>query len=192
MPALSQITLDNECHSQQPKRIPRAPNAFFLYRSDFLKRGLIPPEVEKRQQNLSRIAGQCWKMLPDTEKAIWYGKAATLRTEYYFRHSSSNTGPSRNYKNRPSAKDKKRGGASNPQRSLGCFGSSQIQPPCHENVFSAAFSSSPSQISLVSPPPASESSLSTTISHSPFPLKSPPIQNPGDVCTFFPLLHAIN
>ncbi|KAJ7283712.1 hypothetical protein C8J57DRAFT_742854 [Mycena rebaudengoi] len=58
------------------KHIPRPPNAFILYRSDFLKRGIIPADVERRQQNLSRVAGQCWNMLPAEEKMEWQAKAA--------------------------------------------------------------------------------------------------------------------
>ncbi|KAF9006437.1 hypothetical protein BDQ17DRAFT_1423326 [Cyathus striatus] len=42
--------------------VPRPPNAFMLFRSDFLKRGVIPPDVECRQQNLSRIAGEVWNL----------------------------------------------------------------------------------------------------------------------------------
>ncbi|KIJ20197.1 hypothetical protein PAXINDRAFT_30374, partial [Paxillus involutus ATCC 200175] len=65
---------------------PRPPNAFMLYRSDFLKRRTIPPEVEKRQQNLSCIAGQCWNMLPDDEKAVWHDKAAAVQAAHYAKY----------------------------------------------------------------------------------------------------------
>ncbi|KAI6105639.1 high mobility group box domain-containing protein, partial [Pisolithus sp. B1] len=56
----------------------RPPNAFLLYRSDFLKRRTIPREVEKRQQNLSRIIGECWNTLSAEEKAVWREKAAAV------------------------------------------------------------------------------------------------------------------
>ncbi|KDQ64283.1 hypothetical protein JAAARDRAFT_117714, partial [Jaapia argillacea MUCL 33604] len=56
-------------------RIPRPPNAFMLFRSDFLARKVIPQHVERRQQNLSRIAGECWHLLSETEKAKWHAKA---------------------------------------------------------------------------------------------------------------------
>ncbi|KAG5639003.1 hypothetical protein H0H81_007911 [Sphagnurus paluster] len=62
--------------------IPRPPNAFMLYRSDFLKRGVIPAHVERRQQNLSRIAGQCWNLLPPEEKAQWQERAAQVLIEH--------------------------------------------------------------------------------------------------------------
>ncbi|KAJ6614303.1 hypothetical protein B0H10DRAFT_164510 [Mycena sp. CBHHK59/15] len=62
--------------TSKSKHVPRPPNAFILYRSDFLKRGIIPPHVERRQQNLSRVAGQCWNLLSDEEKQVWQVKAA--------------------------------------------------------------------------------------------------------------------
>ncbi|KIJ69992.1 hypothetical protein HYDPIDRAFT_51118, partial [Hydnomerulius pinastri MD-312] len=64
----------------------RPPNAFMLYRSDFLKRRTVPREVEKRQQNLSRIAGQCWNMLPEREKAIWHDKAAAVQAAHHAKY----------------------------------------------------------------------------------------------------------
>ncbi|KAG6918950.1 hypothetical protein DXG01_010605 [Tephrocybe rancida] len=66
--------------------IPRPPNAFMLYRSDFLKRGIIPSHVERRQQNLSRIAGQCWNLLPQEEKAQWQKRAAQVLLEHQKRN----------------------------------------------------------------------------------------------------------
>ncbi|KAJ3764134.1 high mobility group box domain-containing protein, partial [Lentinula raphanica] len=54
----------------------RPPNAFMLFRSDFLKRDVIPSFVEKRQQTLSRVAGEVWNLMPADEKKGWYDKAA--------------------------------------------------------------------------------------------------------------------
>ncbi|KAJ4466536.1 high mobility group box domain-containing protein, partial [Lentinula aciculospora] len=54
----------------------RPPNAFMLFRSDFLKRDVIPPSVEKRQQTLSRIAGEVWNLMPAQEKKEWHEKSA--------------------------------------------------------------------------------------------------------------------
>ena len=47
-----------------------------LYRSDWLKQNHIPSSVEKRQQALSCVAGECWNMLPPEEKQKWQAKAA--------------------------------------------------------------------------------------------------------------------
>lgn len=184
MPATSKITFTNECHSfvsgqhtegrVAPKRIPRPPNAFMLYRSDFLKRGAVPPEVEKRQQNLSRIAGQCWNMLPETEKAIWYGKAGVVRAERRARYPSHKTGPFHKDTNRLSAKDERIGSATNSGRSFGRSGTRRMQMTYCEGMFAALHDSkitSPtSQASLLSPTPASMSPSSTTASLSPLSL----------------------
>lgn len=184
MPPTSKITFTNECHSfvsgqhtenrDAPKRIPRPPNAFMLYRSDFLKRRVVPPEVEKRQQNLSRIAGQCWNMLPDTEKAIWYGKAAVVRAEHRARYPSHKTGPFHKDTNRLSVKDKRRGSATNSRRSFGRSGTRRTKTPYCESMFAALhdpiFSSPASQANLLSPTPASVSPSSTTASLSPLSL----------------------
>jgi len=64
------------------RRTPRPANAFILFRSDFLKRGVIPNDVERRQQNLSRIAGQVWNLLEPTEKAKWHAQAVYLLEEH--------------------------------------------------------------------------------------------------------------
>jgi hypothetical protein len=66
--------------------IPRPPNAFMLFRSDFLKRGIIPTHVERRQQNLSRIAGQCWNLLSSEEKEKWQEEAAKVLIEHQKRN----------------------------------------------------------------------------------------------------------
>lgn len=66
----------------QPEHIPRPPNAFMLYRSDFLKRRVIPSHVERRQQNLSRIAGECWNLLSTEEKGRWQDEAARVLAEH--------------------------------------------------------------------------------------------------------------
>ncbi|KAJ7667962.1 hypothetical protein DFH06DRAFT_234599 [Mycena polygramma] len=62
--------------SSKSRRIPRPPNAFILYRSALLKNGQIPDSVERRQQTLSRVAGECWNLLSAAEKREWQDLAA--------------------------------------------------------------------------------------------------------------------
>lgn len=73
-------------NSLQEKHIPRPPNAFMLYRSDLFHKRVVPLEIEKRQQNISRIAGQCWRMLSEEEKAVWYAKAAAARADHHAKY----------------------------------------------------------------------------------------------------------
>lgn len=183
MPAIPHITSTNERHSfvpgqyaekrDAPKRIPRPPNAFILYRSDFLKRQVVPPEVEKRQQNLSRIAGQCWNMLPETEKAIWFSKAEVIRADHRAKYHSHKTGPFHKDASRLSAKDKRRRSVTNSERSLGRSKTRRTRTPYCEGMFAALrnskISSSEPQASLIFPTP-SESPLSTIASLSPISL----------------------
>ena len=37
--------------------IPRPPNAFMLFRSDFVKKGKVPSHIESNHGSLSKIAG---------------------------------------------------------------------------------------------------------------------------------------
>lgn len=66
--------------------IRRPPNAFLLYRSDFLKRDLIPKHEERQQQNLSRIIGKCWRRLPADEKAEWHARARVGEAEHAIKY----------------------------------------------------------------------------------------------------------
>ena len=55
--------------------IPRPPNAFMIFRSNFLKRDAADC-LDRRQQNLSRLAGTAWNSLTSEEKAKWHEEAA--------------------------------------------------------------------------------------------------------------------
>ncbi|KAF9482452.1 hypothetical protein BDN70DRAFT_991091 [Pholiota conissans] len=72
--------------SPTAEHIPRPPNAFLLFRSDFLKKGTIPREYESRQQNLSRIAGEIWRLMDSTEKQHWHAEAKAKAKEHFLRH----------------------------------------------------------------------------------------------------------
>ncbi|KAH7908500.1 hypothetical protein BJ138DRAFT_1115796 [Hygrophoropsis aurantiaca] len=88
------------------KHIPRPPNAFMLYRSDFLKKGIIPLHVERRQQNLSRVVGECWNLLSEDSRREWHVKAAEARAAHYKKYPGYKFKPARGKSSR--AKDKAR------------------------------------------------------------------------------------
>jgi len=80
--------------------IPRPPNAFMLYRSDFLKKGVIPAEVESKQYNISRIVGECWKRLTSDERKPWTDLAKEKEEEHArmypgYQYKPSKRGPVR-------------------------------------------------------------------------------------------------
>ncbi|KAG2135891.1 uncharacterized protein EDB93DRAFT_1254141 [Suillus bovinus] len=88
-------------HSSSKEHIPRPPNAFMLYRSHMLKtRGNADPE--KRQQNLSRIAGQLWRAMSKEDRAVWHTKAAEVQAAHYAKYPGYKFKP-----NRKSAKSAK-------------------------------------------------------------------------------------
>ncbi|KAG1907265.1 uncharacterized protein F5891DRAFT_364406 [Suillus fuscotomentosus] len=88
-------------HSSSKEHIPRPPNAFMLYRSHMLKsRGNADPE--KRQQNLSRIAGQLWRAMSKEDRAVWHKKAAEVQAAHCAKYPGYKFKP-----NRKSAKSAK-------------------------------------------------------------------------------------
>ncbi|CDO71376.1 hypothetical protein BN946_scf184908.g134 [Trametes cinnabarina] len=86
-------------------RVPRPPNAFMLYRSHLLKTGQIPPVVEHRQQNISRVAGEAWNMLPDAEKNKWHAKAKEVLTAHMAKHPDYKFSPERKSTRRKTTQD---------------------------------------------------------------------------------------
>ncbi|KIM46244.1 hypothetical protein M413DRAFT_24002 [Hebeloma cylindrosporum] len=88
-------------HPPSRPRIPRPPNAFMLFRSDFLKRGVIPDHIERRQQTLSRVAGQVWNLMPKEEQQTWFDRAAQVLNE----HRQKNP----DYKFTPAPRNSRRG-----------------------------------------------------------------------------------
>lgn len=66
----------------QQSHIPRPANAFIIFRSELIrevKRKLIP---DTRQQHMSRLAGQCWNLMSEGEKRIWFKKAEQAAAQH--------------------------------------------------------------------------------------------------------------
>lgn len=60
---------------EKRKKVPRPPNAFMLFRSWLIRHGELPPEVEKHQQKISKIAGKVWGLLNQSSKDVWHEMA---------------------------------------------------------------------------------------------------------------------
>lgn len=112
----------------EPQHIPRPPNAFLLYRSDFLKRRTIPREVEKRQQNLSRIIGECWNMLSLEEKAVWHEKAAAVTAAHQAKYPHYKFRPTRRTARKRMGKNKRNGNDQHRGDSVAETSFSSIEP----------------------------------------------------------------
>lgn len=51
--------------------IPRPPNAFMLFRANFVRQKHVPGSIETNHGSLSKIIGNCWRALPLEEKKHW-------------------------------------------------------------------------------------------------------------------------
>ncbi|EIW54723.1 uncharacterized protein TRAVEDRAFT_153013 [Trametes versicolor FP-101664 SS1] len=51
--------------------IPRPPNAFMLFRANFVRQKHVPGSIETNHGSLSKIIGNCWRALPLDEKKYW-------------------------------------------------------------------------------------------------------------------------
>ncbi|EIN08248.1 hypothetical protein PUNSTDRAFT_143890 [Punctularia strigosozonata HHB-11173 SS5] len=59
--------------------VPRPPNAFMLFRANFVKQKHVPGSIETNHGSLSRIIGNCWRQLPLLERAYWEKEAAAAK-----------------------------------------------------------------------------------------------------------------
>ena len=97
-------------------KIPRPANAFMLYRSWLIKTGKIPKHIEPRQQNISRIAGECWNLLPPHEKAYWHEKARKIMEEHKVKNPGYKFNPERKKQSRKNAAEGEAPGQDHPDR----------------------------------------------------------------------------
>ncbi|KAF9569048.1 hypothetical protein CPC08DRAFT_718434 [Agrocybe pediades] len=102
--------------SPKEKRIPRPPNAFLLFRSDFIKTHKKIKEEEKRQQNISKLAGEVWGMMDEVERQTWYDKAAEVNDEHRRVHPHYKFSPAPRGSRRSKDKDQESSSLENARR----------------------------------------------------------------------------
>lgn len=82
--------LSSSANSHNKKKpegyIPRPPNAFILFRSDFIKGKRVPTDVETDHSNLSKVVGHTWRIMPEGEKAVWFEKARQEQVKHRMEH----------------------------------------------------------------------------------------------------------
>jgi len=84
--------------------IPRPPNAFMLFRADFVRQKHVPGSIETNHGSLSKIIGgnlfysfmlrfflilslgNCWRALPLDEKRVWEVKAKHAKAEHKIKY----------------------------------------------------------------------------------------------------------
>ncbi|KAH7887204.1 hypothetical protein F5I97DRAFT_1807948 [Phlebopus sp. FC_14] len=85
--------------------IPRPPNAFMLFRADFVRQKHVPGSIETNHGSLSKIIGNCWRALPLEEKRIWDQKAKQAKAEHAAKYPGYRFRPVHN-KNKDKKKEK--------------------------------------------------------------------------------------
>ncbi|KZS96399.1 hypothetical protein SISNIDRAFT_399375, partial [Sistotremastrum niveocremeum HHB9708] len=73
--------------------IPRPPNAFILFRANFIRdrRVNVPstgPLSNVSPTTLSTIVGMTWRSLPEAEREVWVEKARIAREEHKLQYPS--------------------------------------------------------------------------------------------------------
>ncbi|TDL25321.1 hypothetical protein BD410DRAFT_744069 [Rickenella mellea] len=66
--------------------IPRPPNAFMLFRADFVRQKHVPGSIETNHGSLSKIIGNCWRSLPLEERNVWEQRARVAKAEHKLRY----------------------------------------------------------------------------------------------------------
>ncbi|EJD37839.1 hypothetical protein AURDEDRAFT_116678 [Auricularia subglabra TFB-10046 SS5] len=96
--------------------IPRPPNAFILFRAEFVKNRHIPDTIETQHSGLSKIVGACWRKLPFEERAIWEEKAKSASEEHKEKHPGYKyrPAPARTSSKKTSAPSKRESAAQKP------------------------------------------------------------------------------
>ncbi|KAF9225612.1 hypothetical protein BS17DRAFT_554150 [Gyrodon lividus] len=85
--------------------IPRPPNAFMLFRADFVRQKHVPGSIETNHGSLSKIIGNCWRSLPLDEKRIWEIRAKQEKDAHSKRYPGYRFRPVHN-KSKDKKKDK--------------------------------------------------------------------------------------
>ncbi|KZT40735.1 HMG-box, partial [Sistotremastrum suecicum HHB10207 ss-3] len=81
-------------HKKRPaSHIPRPPNAFILFRANFIRdrRVNVPstgPLSNVSPTTLSTIVGMTWRSLPEAEREVWVEKARIAREEHKLQYPS--------------------------------------------------------------------------------------------------------
>ncbi|KAJ7191964.1 hypothetical protein GGX14DRAFT_480801 [Mycena pura] len=95
--------------------VPRPPNAFMLFRADFVRQKHVPGSIETNHGSLSKIIGNCWRALPLPEKHIWEVKAKHAKAEHKLKYPDYKFRPVHN-KNRTAARSQSSQPASAPAK----------------------------------------------------------------------------
>ncbi|KAH9848765.1 hypothetical protein C2E23DRAFT_738749 [Lenzites betulinus] len=83
--------------------IPRPPNAFMLFRANFVRQKHVPGSIETNHGSLSKIIGNCWRALPLDEKKYWEVEAKKAKAAHKERYPHYRFRPVHNKKKKADA-----------------------------------------------------------------------------------------
>ncbi|KAH9887968.1 hypothetical protein C8Q73DRAFT_711487 [Cubamyces lactineus] len=83
--------------------IPRPPNAFMLFRANFVRQKHVPGSIETNHGSLSKIIGNCWRALPLEEKKYWEIEAKKAKAAHKERYPHYRFRPVHNKKKKAEA-----------------------------------------------------------------------------------------
>lgn len=88
LPSSEKTTSKRKSHGRKrpPGHISRPPNAFILFRCDFVRAKSIPEDVEHDHRNISRIAGKVWQDMSMKDKQPWVCRAERIRRQHKLDH----------------------------------------------------------------------------------------------------------
>ncbi|KAI5893928.1 uncharacterized protein SCHCODRAFT_02498824 [Schizophyllum commune H4-8] len=76
----------NRRRAQDPDYIPRAPNAFILFRASFVRTHQLEAGSGGKKDRLGKLVGQAWRALPAHERKEWEVRAALAQEEHRRRY----------------------------------------------------------------------------------------------------------
>ncbi|KAL1708609.1 hypothetical protein EV121DRAFT_267842 [Schizophyllum commune] len=76
----------NRRRAQDPDYIPRAPNAFILFRASFVRTHQLEAGSGGKKDRLGKLVGQAWRALPIHERREWEARAALAQEEHRRRY----------------------------------------------------------------------------------------------------------
>lgn len=85
LPETNTSPRSSHTRKRNPDHIPRPPNAFLIFRSEFWAKQKQNP-IERDHRQISRIAGHCWRSLSSEERAHYKGLAEIRKNMHAIQH----------------------------------------------------------------------------------------------------------
>lgn len=111
--------------------IPRPPNAFMLFRADFVRQKHVPGSIETNHGSLSKIIGNTWRNLPLEEKKVWETRAKHEKAAHKLQYPNYRFKPVHKKKGLAAAAAASSGGPESPSETSSSRGGFHSNAPSH-------------------------------------------------------------